>query len=61
MNAPELVGTTEVANRLGLTTERIRQIAALDPLFPAPVGQIGRQNIWSWEDVQKWAVAVGRI
>jgi hypothetical protein len=56
----ELVNATEVARRLGLSGERVRQLAAAGTLPPA-VGRVGRNNVWRWDDVQDWAVAVGRL
>lgn len=50
---PTLVGTGEIARRMGLTPERIRQLARLDD-FPAPVARIGRQDVWRLIDVDCW-------
>ena len=56
----ELVGIPEVAARLGLSAERVRQLATLG-VMPEPAGHIGRQLIWRWVDVEAWAHADGRL
>jgi hypothetical protein len=51
----ELVSGGDVARRLGLTRERIRQLAGDPAKFPRPVAVIGRDRIWRWRDVARWA------
>lgn len=58
--AEELVGAPDAATRLGLTSERIRQLAKAGEL-PAPAGRIGRQDVWRWQELLDWAVAQGRL
>lgn len=58
--AEELVGVAETARRLGLTSERIRQLARAGQL-PPPAGRLGRQDVWRWRDVAVWAAATGRL
>lgn len=64
----ELVLGSEAARRLGLSRERIRQLAA-DPRqgFPAPVGRFstggdprGDRIVWDWAEVERWGRAHGR-
>ena len=63
----ELVLGSEAARRLGLSRERIRQLAA-DPRqgFPAPVGRFstggdprGDRIVWDWAEVEQWGHAHG--
>jgi len=63
----ELVLGSEVARRLGLSRERIRQLAA-EPRqgFPAPVGRFstggdprGDRIVWDWDEVERWGHAHG--
>src|SRR5579875_1182068 len=56
----ELVGATEAARRLGLSSERIRQLARAGELPPA-AGRLGRQEIWRWPDLEMWATSTGRL
>lgn len=58
--AEELVGAPEAAARLGLTSERIRQLAKAGEL-PAAAGRLGRQDVWRWQELLDWAVAQGRL
>lgn len=63
----EIVLGSEAARRLGLSRERIRQLAA-DPRhdFPAPLGRFstggdprGDRIVWDWADVERWGHAHG--
>ena len=56
----QLVGVAEVAARLGISAERVRQLAKAKQL-PEPVGQLGRQMVWQWRDVETWATREGRL
>jgi hypothetical protein len=56
----ELVGVAEVATRLGLTAERVRQLSKGGGM-PEPVGELGRRLIWDWRDVEAWARKDGRL
>lgn len=53
---PELVSGAEIARRLNVSRERVRQWAASPKLgFPAPVARIGRSVVWEWPPVARWA------
>ncbi|HEX2903962.1 MAG TPA: hypothetical protein VHO01_10955 [Jatrophihabitans sp.] len=56
----ELVGVAEVAVRLKLTAERVRQLARSGQM-PEAVGELGRRQIWDWRDVETWARSEGRL
>ena len=56
----ELVGAAEAARRLGLSGERVRQLAHAGEL-PLTAGRVGRQEVWRWRDLQGWAAATGRF
>lgn len=56
----ELVGVAETAKRLGLTPERVRQLARARQM-PPPAGRLGRQDVWRWQDLASWAAATGRL
>lgn len=59
MNIPELVGATEIADLLGVTRQRVQQLAN-DPGFPEPVARLKMGNVWVLEDVIAWAERTGR-
>lgn len=56
----QLVGVAEVAARLSVSAERVRQLAKAGEL-PDPVGRLGRQLVWQWADVESWARQDGRL
>lgn len=56
----ELVSGADIGRRLGLSRERVRQLAERDT-FPEALGRLGRARVWRWEEVERWAVATGRL
>lgn len=54
-----LAGRTELAEMLGVTRQRARQLSER-PDFPAPIAVMGRRPIWRIEDIEGWAALVGR-
>ncbi len=46
--------------RLGISAERVRQLAKSGEM-PEPVGRLGRQLVWQWMDVEVWATQEGRF
>lgn len=56
----ELVGVADVATRLSLTAERVRQLAKSGQM-PEPVGELGRRQVWDWREVEAWARSEGRL
>jgi predicted DNA-binding transcriptional regulator AlpA len=55
----ELVTRTELAQRLGITPERVRQLS-LHRRFPSPAGTIGRARAWRRDEIATWAQQTGR-
>ncbi|WP_460871842.1 helix-turn-helix transcriptional regulator [Nocardioides pakistanensis] len=51
---PALVGTHEIAAMLGVSRQRVLQLAATDG-FPAPVARLKAGNIWVKADIEEWA------
>lgn len=51
----DLVTGAEAARRLGVSRQRLQQLAARDD-FPEPLGVLGRANVWRSSDVAAWAV-----
>lgn len=55
-----LVGVTEIAEMLGLSRQRVHQLAADDPDFPAPTAVLRGGTIWERAAVERWARESGR-
>lgn len=49
-----LVGAAEIAEMLGLTRQRVYQLAR-EPGFPAPVAELTAGKVWRRIDVERWA------
>jgi len=54
-----LITRMEIARRLGISGERVRQLA-LKPDFPRPVGRVGQAVAWHQTDIVDWARRKGR-
>jgi len=57
--AQELVGVAEVAALLGVSTQRVDQLARTEG-FPAPVAVLAAGRIWRRADIERWARRTGR-
>jgi predicted DNA-binding transcriptional regulator AlpA len=55
----ELVTGAEIARRLGVSRERVRQLAE-ETGFPPALGRLGASKVWRWADVRAWAKETGR-
>src|SRR2546426_371242 len=51
----DLVTGADVARRLGVSRERIRQLAERD-IFPDPIGRLGNYVVWRWTDIDAWDI-----
>lgn len=56
----DLVTGGEIARRLGISRERVRQLAQSAD-FPSPIGRLGSANIWGWDAVDEWRRATDRV
>ena len=57
----QLVGTTEIAKRLGVNKSTVvHDWRYRYPDFPEPIASLSGVFIWAWPDVEKWAKATGR-
>jgi predicted DNA-binding transcriptional regulator AlpA len=56
----DLMGTTEVAELLGVSRQRADQLSRSEE-FPAPVGEIAAGRIWLRSEVEAWARSSGRM
>lgn len=52
----DLVGSAEIADRLGLTQSRINQLA-IKSGFPTPVAELKGGRVWEWSAVEEWAAS----
>ncbi len=48
------MGAAEIGKRLGVSRQRVSQIAAQDPTFPKPVAELAAGRIWHTEDIERW-------
>lgn len=55
----DLVGLTEIAGILGVSRQRIHQLAATDA-FPPPEAEVSAGRLWKRTDIEEWARATGR-
>lgn len=60
---PELVGISDIAQRIGHSRQNVQQWASGERnssrVFPAPEGCAGRSLVWRWADVNEWLRPVG--
>jgi len=54
------MGTAEVAELLGVTNQRVDQLARR-PDFPKPVAVLAAGRIWNRAHVESWARRTGRL
>jgi len=54
-----LITKMEIARRLGISEERVRQLA-LKSDFPRPAGRVGQAVAWYKTDIVDWARRKGR-
>ena len=60
--AIELVGTREIADRLGIVyPETIHNWRLRYDDFPEPAGKLSGVFLWEWPAVEAWAKATGRL
>ena len=55
----ELLSGSDVARRLGITRQRVQQIAS-SGRFPRPLVAFGTVTVWRWGDISDWASVQGR-
>lgn len=56
----DLVTTAEAARRLGVSRQRMSQLAQRDH-FPDPLGRVGQAVVYRWPDVEAWWVERDRV
>ena len=62
LDADDLVGAAEIAERLGLAqVQTVHTWRRRYEDFPEPVARLKQALIWSWQDVEAWARSSGRV
>ena len=56
----DLAGIAEVAELLGVTTQRVDQLAHEEG-FPKPIAVLAAGRIWRHADIEAWARRTGRM
>ena len=60
VDVDELVGVTEIVERLDLKSKQaVRSWRNRFPDFPAPVAHLALGPVWAWPDIETWALATG--
>lgn len=53
----DLVGTPDVADRLGISRQRVAQLVEQTGRFPTPVATVRGTHVWRWGDIADWLAA----
>lgn len=56
----DVVGTPEVADRLGISRQRVAQLVEQKGRFPQPVAAVRGTHVWQWGDIADWIAAGAR-
>jgi hypothetical protein len=58
----DLVGAAEIADRLGIAhAQSVHNLRRRYDDSPAPVASLRQAMVWAWPDVERWAIATGRL
>jgi hypothetical protein len=55
-----LVGSAEIAKRLGVRRETVLLWRRRHDDFPAPVAELEQALVWNWPDIAAWSKRTGR-
>lgn len=55
------MGVAEIAEILGITRQRVHALLNTHDDFPRPVAELSAGKIWTRADVERWAIATGRL
>jgi hypothetical protein len=62
IEANQLVGAAEIADRLGVAhTQAVHNWRLRHEDFPKPISELEAGLIWYWPDVEEWARKTGRL
>lgn len=61
VDSSELVGTAEIAQRLGVAKNTVYQWERRALGFPNPVVELELVRIWVWPEIESWARTTNRL
>ena len=62
VDSDDLVGATEIAERLGLAqAQTVHNWRRRHDDFPKPIASLRQAMIWAWPDIEQWARSTGRL
>jgi predicted DNA-binding transcriptional regulator AlpA len=61
VDVDDLVGATEIGQRLGIDRRSVHQLRRRHDDFPEPIAQLESALVWSWPDIERWSRATGRL
>jgi len=50
----DLLTTTQIADLIGVSRQRVEALRKEHDDFPAPVGRVGRQQVWHRDAIYEW-------
>ncbi len=56
----DIVGTPDVAARLGISRQRVLQLVDQPGRFPHPIATVRGTHVWRWGDIADWLAAGNR-
>ena len=56
----DIVGTPDVAARLGISRQRVAQLVEQKGRFPTPIATVRGTHVWRWGDIADWIAAGAR-
>jgi predicted DNA-binding transcriptional regulator AlpA len=56
----DIVGTPDVAARLGISRQRVAQLVDQQGRFPHPIATVRGTHVWRWGDIADWVAAGAR-
>ncbi len=57
----DIVGASEIAERLGVSSSVVHDWQRRYDEFPSPVIRLRMGLLWLWNDVETWARSTGRL
>lgn len=60
VDVEDLVGATEIGQRLGMDRRSVHQLRRRHADFPDPVVTLESAMVWVWADVEGWVLRTGR-
>jgi FtsZ-interacting cell division protein YlmF len=56
----DLVGVAEAAQMLGVSRQRVHELARVHVEFPEPLAELSAGRIWQRSDIEQWMASRGR-